>query len=92
MFVKFDSYRSLYPQYNIQEPLSKLATGDASALGVPQACDFLTPDDRRPYLVMEYIKPTYVKIPDLPRRAAQALLWLRGLRPPPPPPMSKSAL
>ena len=80
LFVKFGDYESLYPQFKMQEYLSKLAADDVTAPRIPQIRDFFTPDDGWTYLVMEYIEPIHIPVPDLPRRAAQALQWLRDLR------------
>jgi len=80
LFVKFDNYELLYPQYKTQEYLSELAADDVTAPRIPRVYDFFTQDDTWTYLVMEYIEPKHISVPDLPRRAAEALQWLRGLR------------
>jgi serine/threonine protein kinase len=78
-FVKYDSFKSMYPEFRTQQYLAQVAVGDPDAPRVAQVCDFFTLD-KMAYLVMEYIEPNSVPVPDLPQRAARALQWLRGVR------------
>jgi len=69
-FVKFDSYKSLYPQYMTQEYIPRLAGIDKSAPRIPMVCDFFTRGSYKAYLVMEYIGLLPTPAPDLPQRVA----------------------
>src|SRR5258708_23365018 len=77
-FVKFDSYKSLRPQYETQEYLSRLAAGDQSAPCIPRVYHFFKEaESPMAYMVMEYIEITIAPDPDLPQKGAGALEWLR---------------
>ena len=78
-FVKFDSYYSLWPQFQTQDYVSQCAKLDMSAPRVPGVLHFFHRDYRMAYLVMEYITLTPPPVPDLPPKAALALQWLRDL-------------
>jgi hypothetical protein len=82
-FVKFDSYKFLYPQVETQNYVSQLAEFDDSAPRVPKVLHFFHRDRLMAYVVMEYIKPTRSSVPDLPQRVALALQWLHDLVAPP---------
>jgi len=82
-FIKFDSYRSLYPQVETQKYVFRCAKDDISAPRVPEVLHFFHRDYRMAYVVMEYIKFTPPPVPDLPKKAALALQWLRDLPAPP---------
>jgi len=78
-FVKFDSYYSLWPQFQTQDYVSQCAKLDMSAPRVPGVLHFFHRDYRMAYLAMEYITLTPPPVPDLPQKAALALQWLRDL-------------
>jgi len=46
---------------------------------VPEVLHFFHRDYRMAYMVMEYIKFTPPPVPDLPKKAALAVQWLRDL-------------
>ena len=81
-FVKFDSYNSMWPQFQTQTYVSQRAKLDMSAPRVPEVLHFFHRDHRMAYLVMEYITLTPPPVPDLPQKAARAVQWLRDLQPP----------
>jgi hypothetical protein len=83
VFVKYDSYLSLYPQYLTQKYVFQHAESDTSVPHVPKVLHFFHQNKKMAYLVMEYINLTSPPVPDLPHRAALALRWLRGLPAPP---------
>lgn len=82
LFVKFDSYNSLYPQFETQKYVFQCSKGDVSAPRVPEVLQFFH-RDYMAYMVMEYINLTPPPTPDLPERVALAIQWLRDLPPPP---------
>ena len=51
-FIKYGSQKSLYPQYETQEYISRLAEGDGSAPRIPKIYDYFTQDNRMAYLVI----------------------------------------
>ena len=83
VFVKFDSYQSLYPQVETQKYVFQCAMGDMSAPRVPEVFNFFHQSFQMAYMVMEYIKLTPPPVPDLPEKVALALQWLRDLPAPP---------
>ena len=82
-FVKFGSYKSMYPQYVTQKYISQFAAMDPDAPHIPEVYHFftesLTPDFQMAYLVMERLELVPTSDQDLSQRAAQALRWLHNL-------------
>ncbi|KZT04162.1 uncharacterized protein LAESUDRAFT_761275 [Laetiporus sulphureus 93-53] len=83
-FVKFDSYQSLYPEFETQKYVFQCAKSNMSAPRVPEVIQFFHRDDQMAYMVMENIKFTPTPVPDLSQRVALAIQWLRDLPTPPP--------
>jgi len=79
VFVKFDSYRSLYPQVETQKYVFQCAKGDMNAPRVPEVLHFFHRDYQMAYVVMEYINLTPHPVPDLPKKVALEIQWLRDL-------------
>jgi len=82
-FVKFDSYGSLYSPAQTQIYVSQCAEGDMSAPRVPKVIYFFHRDYQMAYVIMDYINLTPPPVPDLPKKAALAIQWLRDLPAPP---------
>ena len=79
VFVKFDSYQSLWPQFQTQTYIFQCAKLDVSAPRVPEVLHFFHRDYQMAYMVMEYITLPPSPVPDLPQKVALALQWLRDL-------------
>src|SRR5258708_30085195 len=82
-FIKFDCYKSLCPQVEMQKYVSQCAKLDKSAPCIPEVLHFFNQNYQMSYIVMDYIKPTPTPVPDLPKRVALALHWLLNLPAPP---------
>src|SRR5258708_17828605 len=67
----------------MQKYVSQCAKLDKSAPRVPEVLHFFNQNYQMAYVVMDYIKPTPTPVPDLPKRVALALQWLRNLTAPP---------
>ena len=80
-FVKFDGYKSLYPQYVTQAYLFGQAANNPLAPHIPEVYHyFRSPDSPMAYLVMERIKLTANPDgEDFHRKVASALQWLRSV-------------
>ncbi|KIO20142.1 hypothetical protein M407DRAFT_30177 [Tulasnella calospora MUT 4182] len=78
-FVKFDAYWSFLPEVTTLKYLADLAKNDASGPRVPQVHHFFHQNGRMAYVVMELIQLVEVPIADLAVKAAQAVLWMRGV-------------
>ncbi|KAF8337456.1 uncharacterized protein EI90DRAFT_3013671 [Cantharellus anzutake] len=82
-FVKFGSYNSIYPQYMTQKYISQLAAMNPDAPHIPEVyhffTEYLTPDYRMAYLVMERLELTPISDQDLSPRVSRALQWLYSL-------------
>ena len=79
VFIKFDDYELLYPQFQTQGYIFQCAKGDMSAPRVPEILHFFHRDYETAYMVMEYIKLVPPPVLDLPQKAAMAIQWLRDL-------------
>ncbi|TFK59019.1 hypothetical protein BDN72DRAFT_734412, partial [Pluteus cervinus] len=77
-FIKFDEYETLKPQVMTQVYVSQYAESDASAPRVPKVLHFFK-GEYMGYLVMDYINLISPPVPDLHKRAAEALQWLRNV-------------
>src|SRR5258708_6364367 len=82
-FIKFDCYKSLYPQVETQKYVSQCAKLDKSTPCIPKVLHFFNQNYQMAYIVMDYIKPTPTPVLDLPKRVALTLQWLRNLTAPP---------
>ncbi|KIO27451.1 hypothetical protein M407DRAFT_23270 [Tulasnella calospora MUT 4182] len=78
-FIKFDAYSSFLPEVTTLKYLADLAKNDASAPRVPQVHHFFHRNGRMAYVVMELIQLVEVPTADLAVKAAQAVLWMRGV-------------
>ena len=81
-FVKYDDHETLWPQIATQLYISNYAESRIDAPRVPKVIHHFRGDQRRAYLVMEYIK-LIDSPPALHERTAAALKWLSGVPAPP---------
>ena len=82
VFVKYDSYRSMWPQCQTQSYIFECAKLDMNAPRVPEVLHFFHRDYKMAYMVMEYITLAPLPALDFPKKVAMAVQWLHDLPPP----------